>query len=269
MRVRVEPVRLLRPGKAQVFLRPEANRLLEAAIKLYGQPIYPTGAGSAGRTYEQQLHYWNIYQAGGPVASHPDYGPNPHRRYGALDISDPEARWAMLRAGWKATTPSEWWHFEHPDCRTWPIVTSPYVARTTTRRRSPVDAYCIARMDGAKVAEISLCHPSIIGPTDLERGYIVIRPSKNPDGTPIPLEDAMVAAARAYGLGLSQAGVNGGTRNEYMAGQQLARDLRTQYLRDRAEVSSGGGSSQAVLEAIAALPTAAQNGQAAREAIVK
>lgn len=167
MRVLVEPVKQLRPGKAQVYLRPEANRLLEQAIRLYGQPIYPTGSGSAGRTYEQQLHYWNVYQAGGPVASHPDHGPNPHRRYGALDIDDPNARTAMIRAGWIATTPSEWWHFEHPDCRTWPIVTDPY-----TKPESDDDMKLIRRE--GETPEWSLFHPTLRGPSDLERGYLVI-----------------------------------------------------------------------------------------------
>ena len=125
-RVLVGPVPNIRPGKAVVFLRPEALELLADAVEIYGAPIYPTGSGSAGRTYEQQLHYWNVFQNGGPIASHPDHGPNPHRRYGAIDIDNYRARAAMLKAGWLATTPSEWWHFEHPDCRSWPIVSDPY-----------------------------------------------------------------------------------------------------------------------------------------------
>lgn len=169
MRVLVEPVRHIRDGKAQVYLRPEANRLLEQAIRYYGKPIYPTGSGSAGRTYEQQLHYWNLFQAGGPVASHPDHGPNPHRRYGALDIDDQNARTAMIRAGWVATTPSEWWHFEHPDCRDWSIVTDPY---TLTDKENPVS---IIRKTERGV-EWSLFAPLMAGPigtTPDQLGYRV------------------------------------------------------------------------------------------------
>lgn len=125
----VERVAHIRPGKAQVYLRPEANRLLERAIALYGRPIFPTGSMSAGRTRAQQLVLWERAQNGGPVASHPDRGPRPHMRYGALDIDDRGAIAAMKSAGWVATTPSEWWHFEHPACRTWPIVTDPQTAQ--------------------------------------------------------------------------------------------------------------------------------------------
>lgn len=124
----VAPVPHTRPGKAQVYLRPEAVALLERATAIYGQPIYPTGSRSGGRTYADQLLLWERHQAGGPVAAHPDRGPRPHMRYGALDIDDESARAAMRAAGWLATEPSEWWHFEHPDARRWPVVTDPILA---------------------------------------------------------------------------------------------------------------------------------------------
>lgn len=143
MSILVEPVAHIRPGKAQVFLRPEANVLLREAERLYGRSIYPTGSGSAGRTYEQQLYYWNRYQAGGPVASHPDFGPNPHMRYGTIDIDDQNACQAMLRAGWLATTASEWWHFEHPACRSWPIVTEFH----TEEEDMPLPLFYVASSD--------------------------------------------------------------------------------------------------------------------------
>lgn len=238
----MEPVKHLRPGKAQVYLRPEANRLLEAAIRLYGQPIYPTGSGSAGRTYEQQLHYWNVYQAGGPVASHPDRGPNPHRRYGALDIDDPNARQAMLRAGWVATTPSEWWHFEHPDCRSWPIVTDPY----TTERD---DDMRLIRREGT-TAEWSLFHPTLRGPSDLERGYIVVTDPEIAKGL-----------ARTWADGFGSEKVE--PRDVYIGLQAAAR-----WAWER-NVQTGGVNLGPVLDAIAKVPTAKQNGQAARAEIVK
>ncbi len=154
MRVLVEPVKHLQPGKAQVYLRPEANRLLERAIAIHGAPIYPTGSRSAGRTYADQLLLWERYQAGGPVASHPDTGPRPHMRFGALDISDEGARRAMLRAGWLATESSEWWHFEHPDCRDWPIVTDPYTADGgLTRRSTSVTLYYCTTTDKPSTRE--------------------------------------------------------------------------------------------------------------------
>lgn len=131
----VAPVPHTRPGKAQVYLRTEAVALLERAIAIYGQPIYPTGSRSGGRTYADQLLLWERHQAGGPVAAHPDRGPRPHMRYGAIDIDDQGARAAMRAAGWLATEPSEWWHFEHPDARSWPIVTDP---TTTIEEETPV-----------------------------------------------------------------------------------------------------------------------------------
>jgi hypothetical protein len=154
MRVLVEPVKFIRPGKAQVFLRPEANVLLASAIEIYGKPIYPTGSGSAGRTYEQQDFYWQRFlRDGSPVASPPDRGPRPHMRFGALDIDDKGAHGAMLRAGWIATTPSEWWHFEHPDCRKWPIVTDPYVATATLNRKNrTVTAFYCTKTDKPSIS---------------------------------------------------------------------------------------------------------------------
>lgn len=134
----VEPVPWIRPGKAVVYLRPEAVARLRRAAEIYGRPIYPTGSLSAGRTYEQQAELYRRHLEGGPVASHPTRGPVPHRRYGAIDIDDRGARQAMMRAGFVFTTSSEWWHAEDPACRSWPVVTDPYTADAAENRDETV-----------------------------------------------------------------------------------------------------------------------------------
>lgn len=106
------------------------------------------------------------------------------------------------------------------------------------RRRSEMDAYVIGRVDDGDVGELSLCHPTLVGPTPIEQGYIVVRPGRASDGSRISARDAIVAAARAYGLGAGIATTNSGDRDTYLAGQQLARDVRAQYLRDRDELAA-------------------------------
>ncbi len=178
MQILVEPVRLIRSGKAQVYLDPRANQLLERAIAIYGRGIYPTGSGSAGRTKAQQEYYYDQHvNHGGPVAANPNWGRRPHMRFGAIDIDDYNARGAMLAAGWVATTPSEWWHFEHPDLwrsrlfafAGWPIVTSIYLVSVPEE-----DTMRLVKRIGEREIEHSVFHPSLHGESDLERGYVLV-----------------------------------------------------------------------------------------------
>ena len=112
------------------------------------------------------------------------------------------------------------------------------IPTTPKRRRKDMDAYVISRVEDGKITELSLCHEILVGTTPIEQGYIVIRPSKDANGDPIPLKQALIAAARAHGLGFGITTTNGGDRPSYVAGQQLARDKRKQYLRDRAEFAA-------------------------------
>jgi len=251
MRVLVEPVRHIREGKEQVYLRPGPNRRLERAIALYGRPIYPTGSGSAGRTYEQQAYYYDQFKNhGGPVAANPKFGRRPHMRFGAIDIDDPGATGAMLAAGWVATTPSEWWHFEDPDMvraapffRGWPIVTSFYTAQKED------DDMRLIRREG-NTPEWSLFHPTLRGPSELERGYIVVADPEVAKG---------LARTWADGFGTEKSE----PRDVYVGLQAAAR-----WAYDR-NVQPGATNLKPVLDAIAQVPTAQENGQAARAAIVK
>ena len=178
--VLAEPVPFVRPGKAQVYLRPGPNARLRGAINIYGRPIYPTGSGSAGRTKAQQEHYWALYQAGGNVAANPYWGRRPHMRFAAVDIDDYNARGAMLAAGFVATTASEWWHFEDPDMYQsrffafagWPVVTSFYLASSVLQEDTTT--MILIRRDGSATKEWSLFFPGARGATDIERGYIKI-----------------------------------------------------------------------------------------------
>lgn len=105
------------------------------------------------------------------------------------------------------------------------------------RRRNKMEPYVITRVDGGAITEMSVCHPTYVGTTPIEQGYYVVRAGTNPDGTKITVKDAMVAAARAHGLGFGISTTNGGDRDEYVAGQKLARQARIQYLRDRRETT--------------------------------
>lgn len=167
-RIIAEPVEYIRPGKAQVYLDPRANALLERAIAEYGKPIYPTGSGSAGRTKAQQEYYYDRHlNHGGPVAANPNWGRRPHMRFGAIDIDDENARRAMLAVGWVATTPSEWWHFEHPSLAAsgptyagWPIVTEFYLPPTTTtpsRRTGMTTRFVQIGTGGSDFGKGALC----------------------------------------------------------------------------------------------------------------
>lgn len=146
----VEPVAHIRPGKAQVYLDPRTNARLRRAEQIAGSPIYPTGSGSAGRTYDQQAHYWNIYQQNGfPIAANPDKGRRPHMRFAGIDVWEydkPGVHEAMIAAGFVLTTKGEPWHYEDPDMYRsrffgylgWPIVTSIYLAPERKETAMPI-----------------------------------------------------------------------------------------------------------------------------------
>lgn len=241
MRTLVEPVRHIQEGKSQVYLRPGPNRRLERAIALYGQPIYPTGSGSAGRTREQQAYYYDQFKNhGGPVAANPNFGRRPHMRFGAIDIDDPGARGAMLAAGWVATTASEWWHFEDPDMvraapffRGWPIVTSFYTASKETT------VSMIKKTE--RGVEWSLFAPLMSGPLGGTPDQLGYRVTGN--------ESTARIWCDMFGIAFESVPVY--SRDEYQRAQAEARAIAADVL---ARIPTSSASLKPVLDAIATVP---------------
>lgn len=118
-----------------------------------------------------------------------------------------------------------------------------------------IDVKLIKRGEGSP--EWSLFHPSLRGLTDLERGYIVTTDESLARGW-----------ARTWGTGFGQEKAE--PRDVYVEMQAAARASYDAYVRGIPAPAVGGDASlKPVLDAIAKVPTAAQNGQAARDAIVK
>lgn len=76
----------------------------------------------AGRTWEQQMRFWQIFQAGGNIALHPDT-PSEHQKGKAVDSNEAQQFVALMEEhGWRRTvyrwvngvwTLVERWHFEY------------------------------------------------------------------------------------------------------------------------------------------------------------
>lgn len=76
----------------------------------------------AGRTWEQQMRFWQIFQAGGNIALHPD-APSEHQKGKAIDSDEAQQFVALMEEhGWRRTvyrwgngvwTLVERWHFEY------------------------------------------------------------------------------------------------------------------------------------------------------------
>ncbi len=102
----------LAPGAAASW---EAMR--QESLAVLGVDLYPTGALSAYRTYEQQAYFWDLYQAGQGNPASPPGGSN-HETGLAVDVPTPQMRDAIdqlgARYGWvKTEAPTEWWHVNY------------------------------------------------------------------------------------------------------------------------------------------------------------
>jgi D-alanyl-D-alanine carboxypeptidase len=100
--------RLAREAAANwLALRAEGSRKL-------GILITPGGPRSSYRNYEDQVHFWNVYQAGGNVAARP--GTSNHGWGNAVDLKDPPSMRKVIDQlgapyGWFwGEAPSESWH---------------------------------------------------------------------------------------------------------------------------------------------------------------
>jgi hypothetical protein len=102
----------LAPGAASAW-----NAMRQASLAELGIDLYPAGAISAYRTYEQQVELWRQYQAGtGPLAAPP--GTSAHGVGRSVDVASPEMHTAIdilgARFGWaKTEAPGEWFHVNY------------------------------------------------------------------------------------------------------------------------------------------------------------
>ena len=93
------------------------NSMREESLNTYGQDIYPAGAVSGYRSYEQQAQMYEAYLNGtGPLAAPP--GTSAHESGAAVDLETPEMRSVIDQIGWgygwgKTEAPDEWWHINY------------------------------------------------------------------------------------------------------------------------------------------------------------
>lgn len=106
---------------AAPYLAPEAAAAWEAmrqeSLATYGVDLYPIGASSGYRTYEQQSYFYDRYLAGlGNPANPP--GASSHETGNAVDLATMQMRDVIdeigASYGWaKVEAPSEWWHVNY------------------------------------------------------------------------------------------------------------------------------------------------------------
>lgn len=83
---------------------------------------HPCQISEAGRTWDQQMRFWRIFQSGGNIALHPDT-PSEHQKGKAVDSDELQRFIALMEDhGWRRTvyrwvngvwTLVERWHFEY------------------------------------------------------------------------------------------------------------------------------------------------------------
>jgi LysM repeat protein len=93
------------------------NAMRAEALEVYGIDIYPGGAMSAYRTYEQQDQLYEAFLAGYGAPANPP-GTSSHEAGTAVDVETPEMRWVIDQIGWKygwskVHGPGEWWHVDY------------------------------------------------------------------------------------------------------------------------------------------------------------
>jgi len=199
---------------------------------------------------------WRAYLAGrGNIASDPDVGNRTHMRGVAADLQDysPLMQRALVAAGLQRD-PAEAWHWQLPNWRDYPII--PELVTPTLEGPNMAQIQYYERVKTATPEWM-------IGGRELPGGFVVTEDAEevrrmgrqySGEGTiPVRLERPLYVAQQAY----------------------LAREAalweaqQVKLLRAVLGGSAGAVSLQPVLDALSAVPTAAQNGAAARAAIVK
>jgi LAS superfamily LD-carboxypeptidase LdcB len=102
----------LQPAAADAW-----NRMRAEALGVYGTDLYPGGAMSAYRTYEQQAQLYDAYLGGYGAPANPP-GTSSHEWGTAIDVATPEMRSVIdqigAKYGWtKVHGPGEWWHVDY------------------------------------------------------------------------------------------------------------------------------------------------------------
>jgi hypothetical protein len=95
------------------------NAMNVEARRRYGVELRPTGSRSSYRTYADQQHFWQLYQAGkGALAARP--GTSNHGLGLAVDVPTQRMRQIIdaigAKYGWAkkwSDAPSEWWHLRY------------------------------------------------------------------------------------------------------------------------------------------------------------
>lgn len=224
--------------------------------------LYPVLSG--WRSYEQQKELWQRYLAGtGNPASNPDTGNRTHMRGVASDLADTSAEMqrACIAVGLQRDF-AEAWHWQLPTWRDYPIIpTMPTPPPKPRNEKLMTAAYLHAPAGNGKSDRYALVGLEVPG------GSFVT--------TSVPEAEAI---GFVYGNRPETDSI--GTKN----GGPIKRISQTQldaaivlYAKLRAEKvaeerSSGGSATvdlRPVLAAIAEVPTAVENGQAARAEIVK
>jgi hypothetical protein len=93
------------------------NAMRAEALSAYGIDIYPGGAVSGYRTYEQQSELYGAFLAGHGAPANPP-GTSSHELGTAVDLESPEMRSVIDQIGWKygwakVNGPGEWWHVDY------------------------------------------------------------------------------------------------------------------------------------------------------------
>lgn len=244
------------PWQPHLMVHKDLLVKLEAVRSIMGRPPMLYGKNSSWRSYAQQKALWDAYQNGtGNVASNPDTGNRTHMRGVASDLLDYSAAMqrACVRVGLQRDY-AEVWHWQLRNWRDYPIIEELPEPEDDEQED---DMRPVAFQRTTNGDEWLLGAPWLVGADSKQQGYIVTTSA-----------DTGNAWLRMYAKGVGSNGVN---RAGYIAIQEACRVLRAQWLKNGNPWGSAGGSTDLtpVLQALADVPTAQENGAAARAAIVK
>jgi len=218
---------------------------------------------SGWRSHAEQEALWLAHLAGrGNVASNPNTGNRTHMRGVAADLQDysPAMQRALVAAGLQRD-PAEAWHWQLPSWRDYPIIPTMPTPKPINPLEEPMTAaYIHAPAESTKPARFALVGLEVPG------GSFVTTVV----GEAEALGFVYGNRAQTDGVGAKNGNpVKRVTQAQLDAAVALYARLRAALVAETSGGVSTGVSLQPVLDALGAVPTAAQNGAAARAAIVK